>query len=47
MLFGQIFIAGDASTAKKVAMENPNNRYACVTLEGDMYRNDGALTGGS
>ena len=45
-IFGSTFVAEDTETAKKVAMENPIQKFNCVTLKGDLYRCDGALTGG-
>jgi len=30
-----------------VAWDNPIQRFTCITLNGDLYRNDGILTGGA
>jgi chromosome segregation ATPase len=47
-VFGSTFIAEDKATARKVALDNNGMRnYNCVTVDGDMYRSDGTLSGGA
>ena len=47
LLFGSTFVAEDMATAKIIAFDNPFKKFFnCVTLQGDIYRTDGALGGG-
>jgi len=46
-IFGTTFIADDMATARAIAFENNIKNFNCVTLEGDMYRADGILSGGA
>ena len=46
-IFGNTFVAEDNETAKIIALENKIYNSNCVTLDGDFYRADGILTGGS
>ena len=47
-VFGSTFVAEDSQTAKTVAMENNGvGNFNCVTIQGDFYRADGVLSGGS
>ena len=48
LLFGSTFVAEDTQTARQVAFDNPLKiNFNCVTLQGDMYRIDGTLGGGT
>jgi structural maintenance of chromosome 2 len=47
LLFGMTFVAEDMATAKQIAFDNPIQNFNCVTLQGDSYRTDGSLGGGS
>ena len=46
-IFGTMFIAQSQEVAKQVTLgKHPGPKYNTVTLEGDMYRTDGILSGG-
>ena len=45
-VFGNIFIAEDEDTAKKVAFYNDFGKFNCVTVKGDKYSPAGTLEGG-
>jgi structural maintenance of chromosome 2 len=46
-IFGMTFVAEDNETAKIIAFDNKIYNCNCVTLDGDAYRSDGILSGGS
>ena len=45
-VFGNIFVAEDEDTAKKVAFYNDFGKFNCVTIKGDKYSPSGTLEGG-
>jgi structural maintenance of chromosome 2 len=45
-VFGNIFVAEDEDTAKKVAFYNDFGKFNCVTIKGDKYSPAGTLEGG-
>jgi len=42
--FGHFFICNDSLTARKLSEEK---NIDCITLDGDIYRSQGMVTGGS
>jgi len=42
--FGQFFICPDSTTARRLS---ENNNLDCITLDGDIYRSAGLVTGGA
>lgn len=45
-VFGNVFVADDEETAKKIAFNNDYGKFNCVTLKGDKYSPSGTLEGG-
>ncbi len=45
-IFGNIMVALDEDTAKKVAYYNDYGKFNCVTIKGDKYNSAGTLEGG-
>ena len=47
-MFGSIFVCDDQTTARKLCYENNGiGRFNCITLQGDLYKTDGVMSGGS
>lgn len=46
-VFGAVFVADDQATARRISTDNnPVGRFTSCTVQGDMYRADGVLSGG-